>query len=103
MGNEQETEEYSVAERSILFSDIVPSTTALERVGNRRWSDVIRHHRRSIGAVSHRRRGQVIGFTGDGFMVAFEREIDAVDCALRLAHQSRPSSRCGRARSVTAC
>ena len=84
MGNAENTDEYSAHERSILFSDIVASTAALERVGNRQWSDVIRHHRRSIGAVSLRRRGQVVGFTGDGFMVAFEREIDAVNCALRL-------------------
>lgn len=77
-------DDVEIVDLAILFSDIVSSTPTIERLGNEAWSDVIRHHWRCIEMIVEQYGGEMVGFTGDGFMVVFEDEGEGVDCALRL-------------------
>lgn len=72
--------------RTVLFTDIVASTELLARFGDDVWFRLIEHHRRSITSVVERFRGAVVGFRGDGYMVAFESPRDGVPCSLRLQY-----------------
>lgn len=73
-------------ERTFVFTDIVDSTEALERLGIREWSSVLDRHRKSIAALAASHRGQVTSFLGDGFMVVFDDAADAALCAIRLQY-----------------
>lgn len=70
--------------RAILFTDVVRSTEALERMGVDAWADAIDHHRRSVAVVVGGAGGVVSAFTGDGYMVTFDDVAGATHSALRL-------------------
>jgi class 3 adenylate cyclase len=67
---------------TILFSDIEGSTAANERLGDRRWLDVLRAHNRIVRREVAAQRGFEVKSQGDGFMVAFSSARRAVLCAV---------------------
>ncbi len=56
---------------TILFSDIEGSTAANERLGDRRWLEVLRAHNRIVRREVAAQRGFEVKCQGDGFMIAF--------------------------------
>jgi len=56
---------------TLLFSDIEGSTAANERLGDRRWMEVLRAHNRIVREEVARHGGFEVKSQGDGFMVAF--------------------------------
>jgi predicted ATPase/class 3 adenylate cyclase len=56
---------------TLLFSDIEGSTAANERLGDRRWMEVLRAHNQIVREEVARHGGFEVKSQGDGFMVAF--------------------------------
>jgi class 3 adenylate cyclase len=66
---------------SILFTDIVDSTAAAERLGEAGWRALIREHNERIQFELDRYRGRLIKVTGDGILALFDGAERAVRCA----------------------
>jgi class 3 adenylate cyclase len=67
---------------TILFSDIEGSTAANERLGDRRWLEVLRAHNRIVRREVAAQRGFEVKCQGDGFMIAFGSARRAALCAV---------------------
>ncbi len=67
--------------RALVLSDLVDSTALVERLGDRAAVDLIRRHDRMTREILQRHGGREIDKT-DGFLVFFERPIQAVLFAL---------------------
>lgn len=65
---------------TVLFTDIVGSTDAAARLGDRAWKDVLREHHRLIRGLLKRFRGIEVDTTGDGFFATFDSPARAVRC-----------------------
>src|SRR5688572_5210462 len=69
---------------SILFTDIVGSTDALQRMGDAPWRDLLaRFNERSQDQLD-RYRGRATAHTGDGFLALFDGAARAVRCAASI-------------------
>jgi class 3 adenylate cyclase len=66
---------------TLLFTDIVNSTTLAAQLGDRRWRDVLDQHNELGRDELARFGGREVSTTGDGFFAAFDRPIAAVRCA----------------------
>jgi len=79
--------------RTLMFTDIVTSTDLVGLIGDDAWSELLRWHDRELRASFASYRGEEVKQTGDGFLVAFERAVDALECAVdiqrRLARHRR--------------
>ena len=67
---------------TFLFTDIEGSTTLLQRLGDRRYAEVLEEHRRLLRAAFEEGRGQEVDTQGDAFLVAFSRARNAVRAAV---------------------
>jgi class 3 adenylate cyclase len=92
------------ATRTFMFTDIVTSTDLVGLIGDEAWSELLRWHDRELRSAIARHRGIEVSHTGDGLFAAFNRPLDAVECAVdiqrRLArhrheHGFAPSVRIG--------
>jgi len=70
--------------RTLVLSDLVDSTALVERLGDQRAAELFRKHDKLARNLIQRHGGQEIDKT-DGFLVVFERPIQAV--AYALAYQ----------------
>lgn len=78
------TEEEADFERvlaTVLFTDIVGSTTYVARLGDRAWRDLVEQHHRTSRTLLSRYRGTEIDTAGDGFFASFDGPARAVRCA----------------------
>jgi class 3 adenylate cyclase/pimeloyl-ACP methyl ester carboxylesterase len=66
---------------SILFTDIVNSTSAASDIGDRAWRELIERHHAVVRALLGRYRGQEVETAGDGFFAMFDGPARAVRCA----------------------
>ena len=69
---------------TLLFTDIVDSTGELQRLGDRRWREVLLAHNERIRAALDRFRGEEITTTGDGFFAVFDSARRAIRCAIAI-------------------
>jgi class 3 adenylate cyclase len=69
---------------TLLFTDIVGSTSLLEHLGDDAWLDVLRRHYALVRGHVARHGGAVVQVLGDGFMIAFDDTLAAVDCAVAI-------------------
>lgn len=69
---------------TLLFSDIVASTAALERVGDHAWAQLVQQHNMRIRAAIDRHRGREIDAAGDGFLALFDGAARAVQAAAMM-------------------
>ncbi|HEX8744348.1 MAG TPA: protein kinase [Thermoleophilaceae bacterium] len=69
---------------TIMFSDIVDSTVMTERLGDRRWIEVLREHNRIVRDAIAVHDGFEVKSQGDGFMIAFASASRAVECACAI-------------------
>jgi putative peptide modification system cyclase len=67
--------------RTILILDLVDSTALVERLGDQRAAELFRRHDRLARDLMRRFRGREIDKT-DGFLLLFERSVQAVEFAL---------------------
>jgi class 3 adenylate cyclase len=67
---------------TMLFTDIVDSTTRAAELGDRRWRDLLDRHHELLRAEIGRFGGREVSTTGDGFFATFDAPARAVRCAL---------------------
>ena len=67
---------------TFLFTDIEGSTTLLQRLGDRRYAEVLAEHQRLLRDAFANGHGQEIDTQGDAFLVAFSRSRDALGAAV---------------------
>jgi pimeloyl-ACP methyl ester carboxylesterase len=83
---------------TVLFTDIVGSTTRAEQIGDQRWRDLLAAHHTSVRRELARYRGSEVKSTGDGFLATFDGPARAVRCACAIAEAVKPLEiqvRCG--------
>lgn len=73
---------------TLLFSDLVGSTSLNETLGDAAWSSVLGEHRELVREVVARHDGHVVGTQGDGFMVRFDSPVEAVTAACEILRSS---------------
>lgn len=66
---------------TVLFTDIVDSTTRAIELGDRRWRDLLEHHNAIVRRELLRHRGREIDSAGDGFLATFDGPARAIRCA----------------------
>ena len=69
---------------TLLFTDIVESTTRAAEVGDRQWRDLLDQHHRVVRGQLERFRGREISTAGDGFFATFDGPGQAVRCAAAI-------------------
>ncbi|HEU4760036.1 MAG TPA: adenylate/guanylate cyclase domain-containing protein, partial [Dehalococcoidia bacterium] len=67
---------------TIMFSDIEGSTAMTERLGDKRWMEVLREHNAIVRENVKAHGGFEVKSEGDGFMVAFQSARRALECAI---------------------
>jgi class 3 adenylate cyclase len=72
------------ARRAFMFTDMVGSTALIGVIGDDAWIDLRRWHDARLRAIFDARHGEELDHAGDGFLVAFERTGDAIDCAIDI-------------------
>jgi class 3 adenylate cyclase len=74
---------------TVLFTDIVDSTSELSRVGDTRWRARLEDHDRIVRAALGHWRGREIKTSGDGFLATFDGPARAVRCAAEIVESVR--------------
>jgi class 3 adenylate cyclase len=74
---------------TLLFTDIVDSTTRAAESGDRRWRDLLDRHHELVRAQLERFGGREVATTGDGFFASFASPTQAVRCALAVENGVR--------------
>ena len=73
---------------TILFTDLVGSTTFAAQAGDSGWRDAIDTHDQMLASVVERHGGTLIKTTGDGALVTFERPSSAIRCGRVLTTEA---------------
>jgi class 3 adenylate cyclase/pimeloyl-ACP methyl ester carboxylesterase len=70
---------------TVLFTDIVGSTTRAVELGDRAWRELLEHHHALIRRELVRHRGAELDVAGDGFFARFDGPARAVRCACAIS------------------
>jgi class 3 adenylate cyclase len=83
---------------TVLFTDVVDSTSHAASLGDSRWRGLLEAHDATVRAQLRAFRGREIATMGDGFMAEFDGPARAIQCATSISHEVRRlgiSVRCG--------
>jgi len=83
---------------TVLFTDIVGSTSRAAELGDHRWRSLLAAHDQAARAELERHRGREIDTTGDGFLALFDGPARAIRCAAAIRDAVAPLGleiRCG--------
>lgn len=69
---------------TVLFTDIVGSTSQAAELGDQRWRQVLDRHDRIAREEVERFRGRYVKSTGDGVLATFDAPTRALRCAFAL-------------------
>jgi len=69
---------------TVLFSDIVDSTSQASAMGDRAWRDRLDSHDAMVRRQLSRFRGNEVKTTGDGFLASFDGPNRAIQCACAM-------------------
>jgi class 3 adenylate cyclase len=69
---------------TVMFTDLVDSTTRAAELGDRRWRDLVEEHDRLVRSRLEHYRGQEVKTLGDGFLATFDGPGRAIRCAADL-------------------
>jgi class 3 adenylate cyclase len=75
---------------TVMFTDIVGSTEAAARVGDREWRDVVERHHATVRGWLARYRGTEVDTARDGFFATFDGPARAAKCASAIVSAVRP-------------
>jgi len=75
---------------TILFTDIVASTTRAGEIGDKAWHELLQAHDATIRREIARFRGSEVKATGDGFLVLFDGPARAIHCAQAITEAMSP-------------
>jgi len=74
---------------TVMFTDIVDSTSRAAELGDRRWRDLCDAHDRAVRRLLERYRGREVKTLGDGFLATFDGPGRAIRCASDLREAVR--------------
>lgn len=74
----------TVAERTLLFSDVVNSTQLVDAIGDEAWHDLLTWLDGSLRSWFASHGGEEVDHAGDGFFVAFPDSRSALECAITI-------------------
>ncbi|MFL5822370.1 MAG: alpha/beta fold hydrolase [Solirubrobacteraceae bacterium] len=74
---------------TVMFSDIVDSTTRAASVGDRRWRDLLESVAAAVASELRRFRGRAVKTLGDGFLATFDGPARAIGCAVAVRDMAR--------------
>jgi class 3 adenylate cyclase len=74
---------------TVMFTDIVGSTSKAAELGDRRWADLLDRHHGTVRALLGRFRGTEVNTAGDGFFATFDGPARAVRCAQAICDAVR--------------
>ncbi len=74
---------------TVMFSDIVDSTTRAAELGDRRWRDLLQSVESAVGRELARWRGRAVKTMGDGFLATFDGPARAIRCATSIRDAAR--------------
>ena len=66
---------------TVLFTDIVSSTSRAAELGDRRWRELLSQHDAAVRRQIDRYRGRAVKSTGDGMLATFDGPARAIQCA----------------------
>jgi class 3 adenylate cyclase len=69
---------------TVLFTDIVGSTSRASALGDKTWTDLLARHEGIGRRMVERYRGRFINTTGDGLLATFEGPARAIRCAREM-------------------
>lgn len=69
---------------TLIFTDIVDSTTFAESLGDIAWTEIMRAHETTLKRITASEGGDVVKLLGDGSMLAFQSARAAVRAAVEL-------------------
>jgi class 3 adenylate cyclase/pimeloyl-ACP methyl ester carboxylesterase len=75
---------------TVLFTDIVGSTSHAAELGDRRWRELLGDQRAAVRRELDRHRGREIDTAGDGFLATFDGPARAIRCACAIRDAVRP-------------
>lgn len=75
---------------TVLFTDIVGSTSRAVELGDRRWRSLLEQHHATVRRELGRFRGNEVDTAGDGFLATFDGPARAVRCAQAIGSALRP-------------
>ncbi|MGI9666992.1 MAG: nuclear transport factor 2 family protein [Acidimicrobiia bacterium] len=73
---------------TLVFTDIVGSTSLAERIGDEEWTKVVGSHEGAIRKTTDRNNGTVVKMIGDGSLLAFDSARSAVRAAVELQKET---------------
>ena len=74
---------------TLLFTDLVDSTSIANRLGDIAWRDVLSSHFESARALLEEYGGHEVKTTGDGMLATFDGTAHALSCAAELSRRAR--------------
>jgi class 3 adenylate cyclase len=74
---------------TILFTDIVDSTSRAAELGDRAWLQLRDRHDAMVRSAIERFRGREVKHTGDGFIASFDGPARAIRCACAARESAR--------------
>jgi class 3 adenylate cyclase len=74
---------------TVLFTDLVASTTRPTELGDRRWRDLLEQHHAAVRRELARFDGSEMDTAGDGFFATFDGPARAIRCAQAVIHAVR--------------
>jgi hypothetical protein len=82
--------------RTVLFTDIVESTSLTQRLGDAGAMAMVRAHDEIVRGSLGRHRGSEVKHTGDGLMAAFPSVVSAIESAVDIQRRVTDAERTGR-------
>jgi class 3 adenylate cyclase len=74
---------------TLLFTDLVDSTTLANRLGDAAWRTLLSEHFESVRTQLDRFRGREVKTTGDGFLATFEGPAQALEAAAAIRRAAK--------------
>ncbi|HZU60872.1 MAG TPA: adenylate/guanylate cyclase domain-containing protein [Solirubrobacteraceae bacterium] len=74
---------------TVMFADIVDSTSRAAGLGDRRWRDLVELLTSAVGSELRRFRGRPVKTLGDGFLATFDGPARAIRCAVAVRDLAR--------------
>lgn len=79
----------TVGTASLLFTDVVGSTSLSQSMGDRAWSELITEHFSAAEGIVVQHGGSVVKTLGDGAMYVFSAGTAALRAAIAMQHSTR--------------
>jgi pimeloyl-ACP methyl ester carboxylesterase len=74
---------------TVVFTDIVDSTSEMTRRGDRGWQELVERHHASVRSLIARHRGREVDTAGDGFFATFDGPARGIRCAEQIVRAVR--------------